>query len=288
MREGAPGKAPWLKVRVPRSRKGEAVRAILDDLGLNTVCQEASCPNIGECWSKGTATFMVLGDTCTRQCRFCEVKGGFPFPPDPGEPERVAKAAARLGLRHIVVTSVTRDDLPDGGAAHFATTIQALRQYCPDSRVEVLIPDFGGSLASLEIVIAACPDILNHNMETVNRLYPVVRPQASYRRSLGVLAWAKGAGLVTKSGLMLGLGETRDEVLETMKDLRGVRCDILTLGQYLRPSPRHLKVERYIPPEEFEWYKGMAEGMGFQKVASAPLVRSSYQAEELAKTPGRT
>ncbi|MFQ6058966.1 MAG: lipoyl synthase, partial [Anaerolineae bacterium] len=276
--------APWLVVRAPQGEGVEALDALLADLGLHTVCQEALCPNIGDCWRSGTATFMILGDICTRHCRFCAVRAGRPLPPDPGEPERVAEAAARLGLQHVVITSVARDDLPDGGASHFAATIKALRRHCPGALVEVLVPDFGGSLAALQVVIAAGPDILNHNLETVPRLYRRVQPRAAYQRSLGLLAWAKDAGLTTKSGLMLGLGETRAEVLETMRHLRRARCDILTLGQYLQPSPRHLDVVEYITPEEFDWYREVGEEMGFLAVASAPLVRSSYQAKELWET----
>jgi len=276
--------APWLVVRAPQGERVEAVHALLSDLGLHTVCQEALCPNIGDCWGSGTATFMILGDVCTRGCRFCAVRGGRPLPPDPGEPERVAEAAARLGLRHVVVTSVTRDDLPDGGAGHFAATIEAVRRRCPGALVEVLVPDFGGSLAALDRVIAARPDVLNHNVETVPRLYPLVRPRADYRRSLGLLAWASGAGLTTKSGLMLGLGETRGEVVAVMQDLRRAGCELLTLGQYLQPTSRQLPVAEYIHPVEFEWYQEVGEAMGFRAVAAGPLVRSSYRAAEMAPT----
>ena len=275
--------APWLMVRAPQGEAVEALDILLADLGLHTVCQEAFCPNISDCWGSGTATFMILGDICTRHCRFCAVKAGRPQPPDPGEPERVAEAAARLRLRHVVVTSVTRDDLPDGGAGHFAATIEAVRCRCPEALVEVLVPDFGGSLAALDRVINARPDILNHNVETVPRLSPLVQPRADPRRSLGLLAWAKGAGLTTKSGLMLGLGETRGEVVATMQDLRRADCELLTLGQYLQPTSRQLPVAAHIHPVEFEWYREVGEAMGFQAVAAGPLVRSSYHAEELSR-----
>ena len=280
--------APWLIVRAPQGERVEALNVLLTDLGLHTVCQEAFCPNVSDCWGSGTATFMILGDICTRHCRFCAVAAGRPLPPDPGEPERVAEAAARLCLRHVVVTSVTRDDLPDGGAGHFAATIEAVRRRCRGALVEVLVPDFGGSLAALDRVISVHPDILNHNVETVPRLYPPVQPRADYRRSLGLLAWAKRAGLTTKSGLMLGLGETRGEVVATMQDLRRAGCDLLTLGQYLQPTSRQLPVVEYVHPVEFEWYRGAGEAMGFRAVAASPLVRSSYHAEELSRGLGKS
>ena len=259
---------------------------LLADLGLHTVCQEARCPNMAECFGRGTATFMILGDTCTRGCRFCAVNHGRPGPPvsiDPREPERVAEAAARLGLRHVVITSVTRDDLSDSGAGQFAATVQAVRRQRPEATEEVLIPDLNGSHAALETVLDARPDVLNHNLETVPRLYPQVRPQANYRRSLEVLAWTKALApqTVTKSGLMLGLGERTAEVLQALYDLRKVRCDLLTLGQYLQPTDRQLPVTRYVPPKEFEWYKEKAKEIGFRGVVSGPLVRSSHRAEAL-------
>jgi len=277
--------APWLVVPAPQGERVEAINGLLADLGLHTVCQEAFCPNIGDCWGNGTATFMVLGNICTCHCRFCAVRAGYPLPPDPEEPDRVAEAAARLGLRHVVVTSVTRDDLDDGGAGHFAATIEAIKRRCPGALVEVLVPDFGGSLTALDKVIAACPDILNHNVETVPRLYPLVRPRADYRRSLGLLAWAKGAGLTTKSGLMLGLGEMRGEVTAIMQDLRRAGCELLTLGQYLQPTSHNLPVAEYIHPVEFEWYREVGKAMGFRAVAAGPLVRSSYRAAELWEEP---
>jgi lipoic acid synthetase len=278
----------WLWQRISPQAESAVARmeALLDRCALHTVCREARCPNIAECFAQGTATFMILGDTCTRNCHFCAVGHGRPTPPDRGEPRRVADAAAQLGLGHVVVTSVTRDDLPDGGAAHFAATVQAVRRRLPEATVEVLIPDFGGSRAALETVLAAEPDVLNHNLETVGRLYQRVRPEADYRRSLGVLAWAKAQAprLITKSGLMLGLGERTGEVLRALYDLRQSRCDLLTLGQYLRPTERHLAVERYVSPATFEWYKDKASKMGFCGVAAGPMVRSSYQAEALVQS----
>lgn len=268
--------APWLKAKAPQGEQVERLASLLEELNLHTVCQEALCPNIAECWGRGTATFMILGDVCTRHCRFCSVKRGRPLPPDPEEPERVAEAARRLGLRHVVITSVTRDDLPDGGAGQFAETVRAIRTCLPEAVVEVLIPDFGGSVKSLEKVLEAKPDILNHNVETVPRLYPHVRPGADYRRSLGILALADRAGFTTKSGLMVGLGETRGEVLEVMADLRRAGCEMLTVGQYLQPTPQQLPVAEYIHPLEFEWYSQVGKEMGFRTVVSGPLVRSSY------------
>jgi lipoic acid synthetase len=249
-------------------------------LGLHTVCQEARCPNIGECWGHRTATFMLLGDRCTRNCGFCAVTHGRPLAVDAGEPLRVAEAVARLGLRHVVVTSVNRDDLPDGGAAHFAATARALRRLLPACRIEVLVPDFQGNLASVAQVVASPIDVFNHNLETVPRLYRRVRAGARYERSLTVLHAAREgqAGLLTKSGLMLGLGETEEELLRVFSDLRAIGCDILTLGQYLRPSRDHLPVERYVPPEEFTDLRAEALALGFRHVEAGPLVRSSYHA----------
>jgi lipoic acid synthetase len=248
---------------------------------LGTVCQSAHCPNLGECFSRGTATFMILGTVCTRRCRFCAVDKGKPEPPDPGEPERVAQATKAMGLGYVVVTSVTRDDLPDGGADHFAKTIRCIREHCPEAKVEVLVPDFKGSEAAVRTVCGAAPDVFNHNVETVPRLYEKVRPQADYRRSLDVLANAAKSGIQTKSGLMLGLGETSREIWETLNDLRRADCAYLTLGQYLAPSAQHVPVQRYVPPEEFERWGETSRAMGFRHVASGPLVRSSYRAEEL-------
>jgi len=253
---------------------------IVKGLGLHTVCEEAHCPNIGECWGHKTATFMLLGDTCTRNCGFCAVAHGKPLTVDPHEPERVGEAVARLALRHVVVTSVNRDDLPDGGAFHFAATARAIHRAAPTCRIEVLVPDFQGDLDAVDTVLAAPVDVFNHNIETVPRLYRRVRAGARYERSLSVLAHARDpAGRrLTKAGLMLGLGEERDELLRVFDDLRAVDCGILTLGQYLRPSPEHLPLERYVTPEEFDELGALARARGFRHVESGPLVRSSYHA----------
>jgi lipoyl synthase len=271
---------PWLKVRAPGGAAFAETMATVKELGLHTVCQEARCPNIGECWGHKTATFMLLGDTCTRNCSFCAVTHGRPLAVDPAEPVRVAEAIARLGLRHVVVTSVNRDDLADGGATHFAATASAIRRRLPDCRVEVLVPDFQGDLDAVETVASAPIDIFNHNLETVPRLYKRVRPGARYERSLGVLAHARSVkpSLLTKAGLMLGLGELDGELASVFEDLRRVGCDILTLGQYLRPSPAHLPVEHYVSPEEFGVHRERALGAGFRHVEAGPLVRSSYHA----------
>ncbi len=270
---------PWLKVRAPGGPGWVETRATVKQLGLHTVCEEARCPNIGECWGHKTATFMLLGDTCTRNCSFCAVSHGRPLVVDPEEPRRVAEAVARLGLRHVVITSVNRDDLPDGGAAHFAATATAVKAASAECRVEVLVPDFQGDAAAVATVMASPIDILNHNVETVPRLYKRVRPGARYERSLGVLGRAKAAGgALTKAGLMLGLGETESELTVVFEDLRAIGCDILTLGQYLRPSPEQLPVERYVPPEEFDALRRTATALGFRHVESGPLVRSSYHA----------
>ena len=272
---------PWLKVRAPGGPGFAETTAAVKELGLHTVCQEARCPNIGECWGHRTATFMLLGDTCTRNCGFCAVTHGRPLTVDPHEPARVAVAVERLGLQHVVVTSVNRDDLPDGGAAHFAATAREIKQRLPGCRVEVLVPDFKGAPGSVETVIASPIDVFNHNMETVPRLYSRVRAGARYDRSLAVLRTARRsapARLLTKAGLMLGLGETEAEVLSVFSDLRSVGCDVLTLGQYLRPSAEHLPVERYVPPEEFDGLREEALLLGFRHVEAGPLVRSSYHA----------
>lgn len=276
----------WIKVRAPVSPEYFRTRAILGELKLHSVCQEACCPNIGECFSHHTATFMLMGDVCTRNCPYCAVAHGKVRPLDPDEPRRIAEAVARLGLQHVVVTSVDRDDLPDGGAAHFAATARAIKQALPATRVEVLVPDFQGSLASVETVVASPVDIYNHNVETVPSLYRKARPGGQYRRSLEVLWHAKDRArslkrnLLTKTGVMLGLGERRDELLEVMRDLREIECDILTLGQYLRPSKEHLPVERYVTPQEFSDLKRTGMALGFRHVESGPLVRSSYHAWE--------
>ena len=275
-----PRKPEWLKARVPGGENYSRLKNLIDKSRLHTVCEEARCPNMGECWNSGTATFMILGDTCTRSCGFCAVKTGRPEFLDRDEPRRVGEAVEVMKLRHAVVTSVNRDELFDGGAQIFAETIREIRSHVPACRVEVLIPDFQGSEAALDIVLDAQPDILNHNTETVPRLYKTVRPQAHYNRSLELLFRAKQKGFLTKSGLMLGLGETTEEVIDTMSDLREVGCDILTLGQYLQPTKSHLPIERYVHPDEFKVLKQRGIEMGFRYIESGPLVRSSYHAAE--------
>jgi lipoyl synthase len=277
--EARPERPSWLKVRIPSGESYARLKQLIEKHRLHTVCAEARCPNMGECWNAGTATFMILGDVCTRSCGFCAVKTGRPEFLDVEEPARVADAIRIMGVRHAVITSVNRDELGDGGASIFAETIRLARVSNPAIRIEVLIPDFRGDAHALQIVIDASPDILNHNTETVPRLYPTVRPQAKYARSLALLNRAQRAGMVTKSGLMLGLGEKTDEVLAVMRDLRSVRCDILTLGQYLQPTREHLPVDRFVDPEEFQMLKDRGKEMGFRHVESGPLVRSSYHAE---------
>jgi lipoic acid synthetase len=276
-------KPEWLRIKVQSGGGLAHVRGMLERLSLHTVCEEAGCPNRMECFGRRPATFMILGDRCTRNCTFCAVGKGDPLPVDAEEPRHVASGVKELGLKHAVVTSVTRDDLPDGGASHFAATIREIRLASPGTTIEVLIPDFKGSLPALMRVLEASPDVLNHNIETVPRLYPEVRPMAEYARSLDLLRRAKQkgyAGLFTKSGMMLGLGETRDEVLRSMRDLRDAGCDFLTIGQYLAPSKAHHPVVEYIQPEVFEEYRLIGGEMGFKFVASAPMVRSSYMAEK--------
>ena len=275
-------KPDWLKVRFPGGPTYLRLKGLMREQGLHTVCEEAHCPNMGECWEAGTATFMILGDTCTRACGFCAVTSGRPVaPPDPAEPRRVAYAVAQMGVKHAVVTSVNRDDQPDGGSASFAETIRWIRRLSPGTTIEVLIPDFVGEWANLETVLAAEPEILNHNTETVPRLYRQVRPKARYERTLELLERARmhQPRPVVKTGLMLGLGETRAEVRDVMGDLRAVECDVLTLGQYLQPTARHLPVVRYVLPAEFDEYREAGLAMGFKHVESGPLVRSSYHAE---------
>jgi len=281
-RVGRTPRPAWLKAPAPAGENYRELKDLVGRLRLHTVCESAACPNIGECWNRRTATFMILGNVCTRRCGFCAVQKGAPLEVDYDEPRRVAEAAAALGLRYSVITSVNRDDRRDGGAELFSMTIAALRQRIPGCRVEVLIPDFQGSQTALQTVLEAGPDVLNHNIETVPRLYPVVRPGSRYLRSLELLARAKRAHPATpvKSGLMLGLGETEQEVLEVMADLAGRGVDFLTLGQYLRPSPRHLPIARYYPPAEFEAFRGAGYGLGFARVEAGPLVRSSYHAAE--------
>jgi len=273
----------WLKKKLPSHGDIEITRNLIDGLGLNTVCSSARCPNLGECFSRKTATFMILGDRCTRNCGFCAVEHGDPGPPDPREPGRVAEAVAALELRYAVVTSVTRDDLPDGGAAHFAATIGAIREKQPGTAVEVLTPDFGGRPGPIDTVAAARPEVYNHNLETVPRLYRRVRPGAGYRRSLALLERVKKKhpGILAKSGLMVGLGESMEELVQVLADLRSVGCDIITVGQYLQPSPRHLEVLEFITPEAFENLRRTALEMGFKHAVCGPFVRSSYKAREV-------
>jgi len=278
-------KPPWIKVKGPSEKCLSDMKSMLDSLNLHTVCESAICPNVGTCFSKGTATFMILGNVCTRDCGFCSVKHGTPLPLDPEEPLHLAQASKMLNLKHVVITSVTRDDLPDGGAKQFADTIRQINQHLPEVSTDVLIPDLRGLKENLKIVIEAKPDILAHNLETVSRLYKTARQQASYQTSLKILEWTKEIDptIYTKSGLMLGLGETREEVLQTMEDLRKARCDFLTIGQYLRPMLDNIEVFEYIHPDIFAQCKEEGERMGFRYVASAPLVRSSFHAEEALK-----
>lgn len=275
-------KPEWIKVRLPSSPVFFSTKALISDLRLHTVCESAQCPNRWECWSQGTATFMIAGERCTRACGFCAVSTAKPFALEADEPTRVAEAIRRMKLKHVVITAVARDDLSDGGANHFAETIRAIRELDPDIVIEVLTPDFNGKENSLQLVLQAQPDIFNHNLETVERLTPVVRSRAKYRLSLEVLRAAKELddGVVTKSGIMLGLGETEPELFQAMDDLREANVQVLTLGQYLRPTPNHLPVVEYIRPELFEVYKQVAEQKGFDYVASGPLVRSSYHAAD--------
>ncbi len=271
----------WLKQRIPGGHAIEATADCLRDFGLNTVCQSARCPNTGACFASGTATFMILGTVCTRRCTFCAVEGGSPAPLDGSEPERLAGAVKALELEHAVFTSVTRDDLADGGAGQFAQCVRAVRRSSPGTTVEILIPDFSGSREAVETVLASGPDVLNHNVETVPSIYESVRPGASYERSLTILRLASENGLITKSGLMLGLGETADEVKQVMSDLRAHGCDIITIGQYLPPSDEHFPLKRYVTPEEFARIEKEAVEMGFSSAACGPLVRSSYEASKL-------
>jgi lipoic acid synthetase len=282
-----PRRPEWMKVRAPRpdSRYFE-VRSLIHGQGLHTICEEARCPNIAECWGHGTATFQILGDTCTRACRYCYVNSGKPkAPPDPLEPLRLAHAAAQMELRHVVVTSVDRDDLPDKGAGHYAATIRALKTKLPDASVEVLTPDFlGHEEEALETVLAERPDVFNHNIETVRRLHRRMRgAKASYDKALWLLRRAKEVAdypVLTKSGIIVGLGEANDEVVETMRDLRANSVDVVTIGQYLQPSAKHTQIDRWVHPDEFRWFREQGEALGFGSVFSGPLVRSSYRADE--------
>ena len=283
------GKPRWLKAPAPLSPGYLAVRALMRDAGLHTVCESASCPNIGRCWQEGSAAFMILGAICTRRCAFCDVATGRPGPVDPGEPERLARAAAQMALRHVVITSVDRDDLDDGGAGQFAACVAALRRELPGAAVELLTPDFRGKPGALERVLDAGPEVFNHNIETVPRLYAAVRPAADYAFSLAQLerAAARGGGVAVKSGIMVGLGERPGEVSAVLADLRRAGVTLLTVGQYLRPGPAHHPVDRYWPPERFEAWRQEALALGFTRVASHPLARSSFHAEALLSGPGR-
>lgn len=270
----------WIRAKAPMGAGYRKVKGLVDGQKLHTVCEEAHCPNLGECWSRGTATFMILGDICTRACSFCAVKTGRPTELDLDEPRRVGESIKVMGLRHAVITSVNRDELLDGGASIFAETVRQIRMQAPGCGIELLIPDMLGNRDALKQIFDEKPDILNHNLETVPRLYRGVRPSASYGRSLNVLAWAKEAGLTTKSGVMVGLGEDIEEVLAVMRDLRSIECDIVTIGQYLRPSGWHHEVKRFVHPDEFQMLKEEGMAMGFRHVESGPLVRSSYHADE--------
>ncbi len=273
-------KPDWLRAKLPSGKGYSAVRKMVDDNQLHTVCQSAQCPNMGECWSRGTATVMILGNVCTRSCNFCAIQTGRPTELDLGEPARVADAVAKMNLRHCVITSVTRDELADGGASVWAATIRAIRHRNPGTAIEVLTPDFRGNLDQVDTVLEAAPDIFNHNVETVERLQKPVRVQARYDRSLKVLRHASEAGFVTKSGIMLGLGEKKTEIARTLEDMRSAGIKIVTLGQYLQPSARHLPVDRWVTPEEFDHWKAFGHSIGFDFVESGPLVRSSYHADE--------
>jgi lipoic acid synthetase len=274
---------PWLRRKLPEAKTFSNVKELLTGLSLHSICESALCPNLADCFSRGTATFLILGGVCTRHCTFCAVKKGSPLPVDEKEPQHLLEAVEKLGLRHVVVTSVTRDDLRDGGASQFVNTIQTLRGSERELSIEVLIPDFGGSIEALSAVAAARPEVINHNVETIPWLYPRLRPEADYFRSVELLFMVKRLNpeLTTKSGLMVGLGETKGEIIEVMKDLREARCDLLTIGQYLKPSPRHHPVFRFIPVEEFAEYESIGKEMGFVEVVSGPFVRSSYNAAAL-------
>lgn len=285
----APRKPEWIRMKVPDSARFREIKQILRDNNLHTVCEEASCPNIGECFSGGTATFMILGDVCTRRCPFCDVAHGKPLPPDTEEPEKLARTIAAMRLKYVVITSVDRDDLRDGGAKHFVDCIRASREHSPSLKIEVLVPDFRGRLdTALEVLSEAPPDVMNHNLETVPRLYKQARPGADYMHSLKLLAdfKARFPEIPTKSGLMLGLGETDEEILEVMRDLRAHNVDMLTLGQYLQPSAHHLPVLRFVTPDRFKWFEEQALSMGFTQAACGPMVRSSYHADQQAHGAG--
>jgi lipoic acid synthetase len=273
-------KPSWLRVKLPTGEKFKKVRSLVEEHGLNTICQSGNCPNMGECWGAGTATFMILGNVCTRSCGFCSVATGRPDDTDPFEPAKVARSVELMGVKHCVITSVDRDDLPDGGSIVWTQTVRAIRRKCPSTTMETLIPDFAGKWENLERIIEVAPEIVSHNLETVRRLTKEVRIQAKYDRSLELLRRLKQGGMKTKSGLMLGLGESEAEVIETMEDLRSVGCDVITLGQYLQPTAKHLPVAEFVTPEQFKFYETLGLEMGFRFVESGPLVRSSYHAEK--------
>jgi lipoic acid synthetase len=278
------GKRPdWLKVRLPSGENYKNVYELMRKSKLNTVCEEAKCPNLAECWNRKTATFMILGDTCTRSCGFCNVKVGLPTELDLDEPRRVAESVEAMGLKHAVITSVNRDELKDGGASIFSETVKLIRQKMPDTTIEILIPDFKGEVESFQIILQNPPDILNHNLETVKRLYHAVRPQAKYERSLELIQWFRKNGLRTKSGIMVGIGETKEEVLELITDLYEHGCEIMTIGQYLQPTKNHLPVHRFVTLDEFKSYKEFGLKIGLKAVESSPLVRSSYHADKHAE-----
>ena len=273
-------KPDWLKIKLPTGSNYRQVKQIVEGNQLHTICSSGKCPNMGECWGAGTATFMILGEICTRSCKFCATLSGKPLLPDADEPAKVAESIRLMGLKHVVITSVDRDDLTDGGASHWAMTIREVKRVNPDTTIEVLIPDFDGRAELIEIVALAKPDIISHNLETVERLTPQVRSRAKYTTSLKVIGVIKALGIVSKSGIMVGLGETYDEVIQCMDDLREVGCEILTIGQYLQPTRKHLEVVEYLHPDQFAAYKKEGLGRGFSVVESAPLVRSSYHAEK--------
>lgn len=278
------GKRPdWLKVRLPSGDNYKKVYELMRKSNLNTVCEEAKCPNLAECWNRKTATFMILGDTCTRSCGFCNVKVGLPTELDLDEPRRVAESVEAMGLKHAVITSVNRDELKDGGASIFSETVRLIRQKMPDTTIEILIPDFKGETEAFEIIMQNPPDILNHNLETVKRLYHAVRPQAKYERSLELIKWFKNKGLRTKSGIMVGIGESKEEVFELIEDLYNHGCEIMTIGQYLQPTKNHLPVHRFVTLDEFKSYKEYGLKIGLKAVESSPLVRSSYHADKHAE-----
>lgn len=269
----------WMKMKMPKGQNYSKVKNLVEKHGLNTICTSGNCPNIGECWNRGTATFMILGDICTRNCKFCGVKTGKPLPPDNDEPKRIAESVKLMGVKHCVITSVDRDDLPDLGAGHWAATVKVVKSINPEVKIEVLIPDFQGKNDLIQIVADSNPDVISHNLETVERLTPQIRSAAKYRRSLDVLKYISGSGNIAKSGIMLGLGETREEIIQTMDDLLVAGCKVMTIGQYLSPTLNHMPVKEYITPEVFEEYRETGIKKGFSFVESHPLVRSSYQAE---------